>query len=120
MSSRPYARYEGSCHCGAIRFAITSDFPELTTCNCSMCRRRSALMVKVHIDHFELIGGADQLSEYRFHTETARHYFWRTCGIYPFHRKRLAPDHFGVNIACLAGFDPSGIPVRETNGHALE
>ena len=120
MSSRPPTRHEGSCHCGAIRFAITSDFPELTTCNCSMCKRRGALMVKVPVSEFELMAGADQLAEYRFHTETARHFFCRTCGIYPFHRKRLAPDHFGVNIACLHEFDHAGIPVRETNGVELD
>jgi len=51
---------------------------------------------------------------------TARHYFCKTCGIYPFHRKRVTPDHLGVNVFCLEGFDPSGIPVRETHGSAME
>lgn len=43
-----------------------------------------------------------------------------TCGIYPFHRKRVIPDHFGVNVACLEGFDPDGIPVRETHGSQMD
>jgi hypothetical protein len=29
----------GSCHCRAVRFEIETDFPELTTCDCSICRR---------------------------------------------------------------------------------
>ncbi len=62
-------RYEGSCHCGAVRFAIVTDFPELTTCDCSLCRRKNALMVKVHEDRFTLLAGADSLTEYRFHTQ---------------------------------------------------
>ena len=110
---------QGSCHCGAIRFRISSDFPELTTCDCSICKRKNALMVKVHQDQFELLAGADSLVEYQFHTFTARHYFCRACGIYPFHRKRVTPDFFGINVFCLEGFDPAGIPVRATIGAGM-
>lgn len=77
-------------------------------------------MVTVPESDFDLLAGADELAEYNFHTHTARHFFCRTCGIYPFHRKRLLPDCYGVNTACLDGFDPAGIPVRETHGSALD
>ena len=117
--ARPLARHIGSCHCGAVRFAITTDFPELTTCDCSICRRRHALMVKVHESQFELLAGAEQLTEYRFHTRTARHFFCKVCGIYPFHRKRVTPDFVGVNVHCLEGFDPVGFPVRATDGKGM-
>lgn len=73
-------------------------------------------MVKVHESSFRLIGGEDALSVYQFHTNTAKHYFCRVCGIYPFHRKRVAPDSYGVNVFCLEEFDPEGIPVRATDG----
>jgi hypothetical protein len=119
MGSRPLRRYEGSCHCGAIRFEIETDFPELTRCDCSICRRKNALMVKVHESRFKLLSGEDSLTEYRFHTMTARHFFCKTCGIYPFHRKRVTPDHFGINVFCLHGFEPDGIPVRQTVGAAM-
>ena len=52
-------------------------------------------------------------------THTARHFFCKVCGIYPFHRKRVTPDHFGVNVYCLEDFDPSGIPVRRTVGAGM-
>jgi hypothetical protein len=112
--------YEGSCHCGAVRFAIDSDFPELTMCDCSICRRRNALMVKVHESCFRLIAGEEHLVLYQFHTHTAKHYFCGCCGIYPFHRKRVTPDHFGINVFCLERFDPAGIPVRRVVGAAME
>ena len=112
--------YRGSCHCGAVTFEIRSDFAELTTCDCSICRRKNALMVKVHEDQFTLLSGEDALTEYRFHTRTARHFFCRTCGIYPFHRKRVTPDYLGINVHCLEGFDPAGIPVRRTPGAAMK
>ena len=112
-------RQTGSCHCGAVRFAITTDFPELTTCDCSICRRRHALMVKVHERAFELLAGEDSLTEYRFHTRTARHFFCKHCGIYPFHRKRVTPDFVGVNVFCLDDFEPEGIPVRAAVGKGM-
>ena len=117
--NRPLQTCLGSCHCGAVRFRIESDFPELTQCDCSICRRKNALMVKVHEDQFQLLAGQDALTEYQFHSRTARHFFCRICGIYPFHRKRVTPDHFGINVLCLEDFDPAGIPVRQTVGKGM-
>ncbi len=118
--SRPLKRLTGSCHCVAVQFDITTDFPELTTCDCSICARKNALMVKVHESEFELLAGAQSLSEYQFHTHTARHFFCSNCGIYPFHSKRVTPDFVGVNVFCLEGFDPTGIPVRATVGKEMD
>lgn len=112
-------KYRGTCHCGAVEFEIETDFPELTMCDCSICRRKNALMVKVHESRLTLNAGAGDLTEYRFHTGTARHYFCRVCGIYPFHRKRVTPDYFGVNVHCLHDFDPTGIPVRQAIGAGM-
>jgi len=112
--------YFGSCHCGAIQFRIVSDLPELTTCDCSICSRKNALMVKVHESKFTLLQGEGFLTDYQFHTKTAHHYFCKRCGIYPFHRKRITPDHFGINVFCLEGFNPEGIPVRATIGADMD
>jgi hypothetical protein len=120
MANRTMQKYRGSCHCGAVEFEIESDFPELTTCDCSICRRKNAVMVKVHESQFKLLSGEDDLSEYRFHTMTARHFFCSICGIYPFHRKRVTPNYLGINIFCLDNFDPSGIPIRQTVGAAMK
>ena len=119
MGARPVQTYRGSCHCGAIAFEIDTDFPELTTCDCSICRRKNALMVKVHESRFRLLRGDDALRLYQFHTFTAKHYFCGVCGIYPFHRKRVTPDYYGINVFCLDGFDPAGIPVRATVGAGM-
>ena len=115
---RPLRRLQGSCHCGAVRFAIETNFPELTTCDCSICRRKNALMGKVPEAAYTLLAGEDALTAYCFHSHTATHYSCKTCGIYPFHRKRVTPDQFGINVVCLDGLDPAGIPVRATLGAA--
>jgi hypothetical protein len=111
--------HAGRCHCGAVRFEIETEFPELTTCDCSICRRKNALMVKVHESRFKLLAGAVALTEYQFHTKTARHVFCKVCGIYPFHRKRVTPDYLGINVFCLDNFEPDGIPVRRTTGKEM-
>ena len=77
-------------------------------------------MVKVHESEFTLIAGTEHLSEYQFHTRTARHFFCKICGIYTFHNKRIAPDSYGINIFCLKDFDTDGIPVRQTIGAAMK
>ncbi|WAC63777.1 GFA family protein [Pseudoxanthomonas sp. SL93] len=117
--NRPLQTHTGRCHCGAVRFEIDTDFPELTRCDCSICRKKNALMVKVHESAFRLLAGEDALTDYQFHTRTAHHYFCKVCGIYPFHRKRVTPDYYGINVYCLDDFDPDGIPVRMTVGAGM-
>ena len=50
--------------------------------------------------------GAGMLTEYRFNTESARHYFCSVCGIYTHHQRRSNPQQYGVNVACLDGLSP--------------
>lgn len=111
--------FKGSCHCQAVQFEIDSDFPELTTCDCSICLRKNALMVKVHESAMRIVCGEQCLSTYQFHSHTAQHYFCKVCGIYPFHRKRVTPDYFGVNVFCLEDFEPGQIPIRQTVGKGM-
>lgn len=112
--------FQGSCHCNAVQFEIDTDLLELTTCDCSICLRKNSLMIKVHESSMRILSGSDSLTTYQFHTHTAEHYFCKVCGIYPFHRKRVTPDHYGVNVFCLEGFDPSGVPVRATVGAGMK
>ena len=109
-------RYSGSCHCGAVTFRIDAEIAELTTCDCSLCTRKNALMAKVHESGLEILSGKDVLSLYQWNTRRAEHYFCSRCGIYTFHRKRSEPDHYGLNVFCLENFDPASVPVRATEG----
>lgn len=108
--------FVGSCHCGAVHFRVDWPITELTTCDCTLCAKRNALMTKVPEAALTLLQGEDALTLYQWNTRRAKHYFCSRCGIYVFHRKRAAPDHFGVNIFCLKGVDPSVFPVRATDG----
>jgi hypothetical protein len=108
--------YDGSCHCGTVRFRVASPIAELTTCDCSLCVKRNAVMAKIPEQALTLLEGEAMLTLYEWNTRRAKHYFCSRCGIYLFHRKRAAPDHFGVNVFCLENFDPVSVPVRATEG----
>ena len=111
--------HRGSCHCGAVCFRIDFEIVELTTCDCSLCVKKNALMTRVPERALSILKGEEALALYQWNTRRAKHYFCRHCGIYVFHRKRSQPDHFGVNVFCLDGFDASSIPVRATEGRGM-
>lgn len=111
--------YLGACHCGAVRFEVSGVPGELTTCDCSICVKKNALMWKVPENALRKLSGEEYLTEYRWNTRVARHYFCSICGIYTFHRKRMAPDCYGVNVFCLEGFEAEGISIRNTGGSEL-
>jgi hypothetical protein len=111
--------YPGACHCGAVRFRVDAIPEELTTCDCSLCSMRGALMCKVPELALTVLEGQELLTLYEWNTRRAKHYFCGRCGIYVFHRKRAAPDHFGVNVRCLEGVDLASIPVRATEGASM-
>jgi hypothetical protein len=106
----------GSCHCGAVRFRVDHSITELTTCDCSLCVKRNAVMVKVPQMALTVLEGEDLLTMYQWNTRRAKHYFCSRCGIYVFHRKRAVPDHFAINVFCLENFDVTSLPVRATEG----
>jgi hypothetical protein len=97
---------EGGCHCGAVRFRVRfAAPPTLLDCNCSICAKTGFLHLIVAADAFDLVSGADVLSDYRFGTGTARHLFCRHCGIKSFYVPRSHPDGFSVNWRALDGVD---------------
>jgi hypothetical protein len=111
--------YHGSCHCGAVRFEIDTELTELTQCDCSLCRKKNALMAPVHESKLRVVAGEDNLGLYQWNMKIAKHYFCKTCGIYPFHKKRSAPDTYGVNVFCLDDADIAGVPIRQADGKSM-
>lgn len=96
------------CHCGAVTFSVEllNGFNGLRRCNCSYCRMRGAVMAFAPLSGITVLSGQDKLSEYRFNTRQAAHFFCSVCGIYTFHQRRSDPSQYAVNVACLAGISP--------------
>lgn len=108
--------YHGSCHCGVVMFEVRTTLAPARRCNCSLCRRKGAVMASVEAEDFKLLGGEDQLALYQFNTRTAKHYFCKRCGIYTFHRPRMNPAIYRVNVGCLDGVDPLALETELVDG----
>lgn len=113
---------DGACHCGTVRFHVrlSDGLHSARRCSCSYCRMRGAVAVSTSLDGFEILAGAENLSEYRFNSGSAKHYFCKTCGIYTHHQRRSNPLQYGVNSACLEGvspFDFEEVPVLDGVNH---
>ena len=94
--------HRGGCHCGTVAFEVDAPAHLLVSeCNCSMCRMTGYLHLIVPRARFRLLRGAQELSEYRFNTGSARHLFCRRCGVKSFYVPRSNPDGYSVNLRCL-------------------
>lgn len=94
--------HRGGCHCGTVAFEVDAPAHLLVSeCNCSMCRMTGYLHLIVPRARFRLLRGAQELSEYRFNTGSARHLFCCRCGVKSFYVPRSNPDGYSVNLRCL-------------------
>jgi hypothetical protein len=102
-----YVTHSGGCHCGAVAFEVEAPAKLVASdCNCSICRMSGYLHLIVPRSRFHLLQGADELTEYKFNTGTARHLFCGRCGVKSFYVPRSNPDGYSVNVRCL---DPATI-----------
>lgn len=130
--------YQGSCHCGAVRFEAKIDLappgerspperpgPWWTTtfrCNCSYCAKSRYWKAFVHSSDFNWLTGQNVSSVYRFAGHEIDHYFCSTCGIQPFVRstlEQLGGEFYCVNIACLDNVPDevlAAAPIRYEDG----
>ena len=114
--------YQGSCHCGAVRFRVSTEAIERgMRCNCSLCSRKGALMSAEPIPEADLAIEAepDVLGLYQFGAKTAKHFFCRLCGIYTFHETARFPGYYRVNLGCLDGVDTFDLPFEVFDGAHL-
>ena len=110
-------KHLASCHCGSVKLEL--DLPDGIVnprrCDCSICRRKGAVVASVPLSSIRILKGAEHLKVYQFNTHTAKHYFCSICGIYTHHQRRSNPDQYGYNVGCLDGVNPFAIPDVPTN-----
>ncbi|MDO6639386.1 GFA family protein [Shewanella sp. 5_MG-2023] len=105
------SKHRASCHCGAVVLSLSlpNGIEKPRRCDCSICRRKGAIVGSVPLDGIEILKGEDLLKLYQFNTHTAKHYFCSQCGIYTHHQRRSNPTEYGYNIGCLEGVNPFDI-----------
>lgn len=119
------AKHAARCHCGAVELELTlpDGIVEPRRCDCSMCRRRGAIVASVPLSGIRIVRGQDVLRLYQFNTCTAKHYFCSVCGIYTHHQRRSNPEQYGYNVGCLDGvnpFDLGDVPTNDGVNHPAD
>lgn len=115
--------YLGSCHCGKVKFELTADIDHVRVCDCSICRKRGALIHRVPEESVKLLTPLEDLTLYEWGSFTGKDYFCPVCGILPFRRPSyptqkemdggIEPFYgWAVNTRCLEDFDIVDAPVK--------
>ncbi len=113
------------CHCGIVEAEINipNQFEKIIRCNCSICKRKGAIMSMVKNEDFKITKGKNKLKVYQFHSKIAKHYFCSNCGIYTHHNPRINPALTGFNIGCIDEIDTfnlKNVIVADGNNHPLD
>lgn len=114
-------KYQGSCHCGNVAFAVEGELSSVMSCNCSICSRKGALMWFVPHAALQLTMPASNLATYTFNKHVIQHRFCPACGIHPFGEgvdpegNRMA----AINVRCLEGIDLDALTVNHFDGRSV-
>ena len=112
------------CHCGLVEADIkVAKISKLLRCNCSICKRKGAIMSLVKNEDFKILKGENKLKLYQFHSKVAKHFFCSHCGIYTHHNPRSHPNMTGFNLGCVDEIDTfqiQDIQVIDGQNHPLD
>ena len=114
-----------TCHCGEVEVKINvpDNLEKVLRCNCSICKRKGAIMSMVKNEDFKIIKGKDKLKLYQFHSKVAKHYFCSNCGIYTHHNPRANLAMTGFNLGCvdeINTFELENVVVNDGQNHPLD
>ena len=115
-----------TCHCEKVELEVNipdEGFKKLMRCNCSLCKKKGAIMTPIPREELKVVKGEDVLKLYQYHTKVAKHYFCSNCGIYTHHVMRSNPNMYGINVACLEGvrpFELENVVINDGENHPLD
>ncbi len=116
--------YQGSCHCGAVRFEVDLDLGSGSgKCNCTFCTKSRAWGAFAKPDALRVLSGEDAQTGYRGGPETpSSHAFCRHCGVRTYergHLEQLGGDYVSIHLSSLDDVSIEALvsgPVRYSNG----
>ena len=115
-----------TCHCKEVQIEVKldKDLQEVVRCNCSLCKRRGAIMAKIKLENLKILKGYDKLKIYKFGKKRhVEHFFCSICGIYTHHRSYTNPENFEFNVACIDSIDSFSldkVSVADGQNHPLD
>ena len=70
-------------------------------------------MKPIKKEEFTLLTDEENISEYQWNKNIAKHFFCKTCGVYTHHIRRRDPTQISVNIMCVDDiFIPKNIQIH--------
>jgi len=113
--------YQGSCHCGKLKFQVRGELKQVLACNCSICSRKGSLLWFVPRSDFKLLTPESDAATYTFNKQVIKHRFCPKCGIHSF---AYGVDPKGnkmaaINVRCLEGVDLDKLPAQRFDGRSL-
>jgi hypothetical protein len=104
--------YQGSCHCGRVKFEATFDLSQGTSkCNCTSCWKNRQWSVRVDPQDFRVISGEEELGTPKSPFVSPGGGFCRHCGVKTYVRIAKADWNQGayvsVSVASLDDLDPA-------------
>ena len=96
----------GSCHCGKVGLEVPRAPSEVSSCNCSICRKTGILWCYFRPDEVRIEASDDATEPYIWGDKCLALHHCTTCGCIT-HWVNLMPegDRMGVNARLLDGFD---------------
>jgi len=116
--------YQGSCHCGRIRFEADLDLEAGTgKCNCSYCWKARGWTMRIGPADFRLLSGEADRGLYNFRENSPNHHvFCRNCGIRVYTEgniPEIGGAYLSISLPALDDLPVSELvaaPVRYMNG----
>lgn len=116
-------KVNGSCHCGAVRYAAEVDLEAGTgKCNCTFCAKARNWSMMVKPAAFELLAGDGELGGYSFNTHSAQHHFCQKCGVRVYTHgniPELGGEFYSVQVSTFDDVTPEELlaaPMRYSDG----
>jgi hypothetical protein len=108
---------EASCHCGAVRIAVAERPQQLTSCNCSICRRLGTLWAYYRADQVTFLAGRERTVPYIQGKRTLAIHRCPTCGCVTHWEGLDAKVHrIAVNAPLMDPAAIAGVRVRRLDG----
>jgi hypothetical protein len=113
-------KYQGSCHCGKVKYEVEAEIVQAIECNCSHCSRKGYLLSFIPRSSLKIASGEQDLKTYTFHKHAIRHQFCPDCGCAPFAfaQDKQGIDTAAINVRCLEGLDLSELKRIPVDGRS--
>jgi hypothetical protein len=110
---------QGSCHCGAVTIAVAHPPTELTSCNCSICRRLGTLWAYYAPAEVQITGAT---ATYAWGEKSIDFHHCATCGSTTHWSPRAgrAPGRMGINARLLSPEVVAAARIRRLDGASDE